>query len=160
MTTLAYAQLGTLLLTTALAAPADNQVPFKGQIQTAEVLDLSGFPTDVTSSAVGEGNATELGQFSVTWLVHIDFTAAIPEAVGEGVFTAANGDTLFTHIVGVGYPTAEPNVLSIVEEQTIVGGTGRFEGATGKFTRRSLSNLVTGLSSGSFSGTISIPGQS
>jgi hypothetical protein len=49
-------------------------------------------------------------------------------------------------------------VASIVEVGTITEGTGRFAGATGTFTVERLVDLTTGISSGSFSGTISSPG--
>jgi hypothetical protein len=44
------------------------------------------------------------------------------------------------------------------EVMTITGGTGRFADATGSFTLERVINLSTGVSSGSFSGTISSPG--
>ncbi len=155
--TIMYLQMTALLLTTALAGPgaAGKAVPFKGTIQTSEILDFTGFPTAVTSSAIGTGNATHLGRFSATWVVVIDFTLPGGAAIGSGVYTAANGDSLFTDIVGYGTPTENPDVISIVDEQTITGGTGRFAGATGSFIRKSLSNLVTGFTDGSFEGTIS-----
>ena len=155
--TLNYLQMSALFLTAALAGSVspEAQVPFKGSIQTAEILDFSGFPTAVTSSAVGTGNATQLGRFTVTWDVVIDFThEGGPLAIGSGTFRAANGDSLFTDILGRGNLTENPDVSFIVEVQTITGGTGRFAGATGGFIRESLSNLVTGFSTGSFNGTI------
>ncbi len=39
---------------------------------------------------------------------------------------------------------------------TITGGTGRFEGATGSFTGVRLLNEATGVSSRSFTGTITL----
>jgi hypothetical protein len=75
---------------------------------------------------------------------------------GSSVFTAANGDNVFTDIIGLGTPTENADVHSVVEVHTITGGTGRFAGATGGFIRTSFLNLVTGLTSGSFDGTIVI----
>jgi hypothetical protein len=49
-----------------------------------------------------------------------------------------------------------PNELSIQGTATIVGGTGRFEGATGSFSGVRLLNTATGISSGSFDGTINL----
>jgi hypothetical protein len=40
----------------------------------------------------------------------------------------------------------------------MTGGIGRFVGATGSFTVERLFNQVTGLTTGSFEGTISSPG--
>ncbi len=94
-----YLQMTALLLTTALAGAGSAAKPrsFKGAIQTVEITDVTGFPTG-TSSAVGMGNATHLGSFTATWFVEIDFTINV--AIGSGVFTAANGDSLFTDIIG------------------------------------------------------------
>jgi len=67
-----------------------------------------------------EGTASLLGKF----------TAAFNDQ-GVVVFTAANGDELFalpTELV----PTDDPTVLHT--EGIFVGGTGRFEGATGTFS--------------------------
>jgi len=77
---------------------------------------------------------------------------------GSYEFTAANGDTLIADVTGQFGPTAEnPRVLLSVETATITGGTGRFADATGTFTIERLFNQVTGLTTGSFEGTISSP---
>ena len=67
-----------------------------------------------------EGTASLLGKF----------TAAFNDQ-GVVVFTAANGDQLF----------AQPTVLAPTDDPTVwhtegifIGGTGRFEGATGTFS--------------------------
>ncbi len=150
-------QITAVCLIAALDSPAaaEKPVPFKGSIQTFEIIDLSGLPTTITLDAIGTGNAMHLGRFSATWFVVIDTTSIPIVAIGSGVFTAANGDTLFTTLEGRGSPTDDPDVISIVELQTITGGTGRFAGATGSFIREALSNQVTGFTSGSFEGTIS-----
>ena len=77
--------------------------------------------------------------------------------VGSAQFLAANGDKLFTDLVGQGTdPTVNP-ISSIVETHTITGGTGRFEGASGSFTLNRVLDTTTGITSGSFDGTIVIP---
>ena len=77
---------------------------------------------------------------------------------GSELFTAANGDTVNATGEGQATPTATPGVLSIVEHMTITGGTGRFAGATGTFTRQRVVDGATGSSMGSLAGTISSPG--
>ena len=67
-----------------------------------------------------EGTASHLGAF----------TAAF-DATGKFVFTAANGDQLWALPTVLG-PTSDPTVWHT--EGTIVGGTGRFAGATGTFS--------------------------
>jgi hypothetical protein len=73
---------------------------------------------------------------------------------GSAEFIAANGDSLFTEVTGQATPTEDPDIASIVEIYTIVGGTGRFASATGEFTMERLLNTVTGVTSGSFKGKI------
>jgi hypothetical protein len=86
----------------------------------------------------------------------IDLTTGIGTALGNAVFVAANGDRLLTTGSGQATPTGVPNELSIQGTATIVGGTGRFEGATGSFSGVRLLNTATGISSGSFDGTINL----
>jgi hypothetical protein len=72
-------------------------------------------------------------------------------STGAATFTAANGDTLTSTVVGQATPTGA-TAVSIVEVYTIIGGTGRFAGATGTFTLHSTVDDATGVSSGTFSG--------
>jgi hypothetical protein len=72
---------------------------------------------------------------------------------------AGNGDHMFLSISGQGEPagTDVPNLNSIVEIDSITGGTGRFTGATGGLTVKRLIDLATGFTSGSIHGTIVLP---
>ena len=146
-----YLQMTALFVTAALAGTvaAEKQVPFKGSIQAVETFVVQ-FPI-LFVQASGSGHATHLGRFTVTY----EFEVNIPTFMGLGSahFIATNGDSLFTEVTGVG---TDPNPFSsIVEAHTITGGTGRFAGATGSFTVMRLLNTVTGVTSGSFEGTIS-----
>jgi hypothetical protein len=147
-------QMTAMFLTVALAGPAaaEKPVPFKGSVQAVETSDVQ-LPT-LFVDAIGTGNATHLGRFALTYQVEVDIPTAA--AIGSAHFIAANGDSVFTEFIGQGNPTADPNVSFIVEMDTITGGTGRFAGATGSFTVQRLLNLVTGITSGSFDGTIVI----
>ena len=152
MKTVLYLQMTAVLLTVALAGPAavGKPVPFHGSIQGLEIADVQ-FPRLFVDGS-GSGRATHLGRFTVTYELEVDLIAH--ETFGSSLFTAANGDSLATDITGLGTPTENPDVHSIVEVHTITGGTGRFAGATGTFIRTYLLNLVTGVTSGSFDGTI------
>ena len=145
-------QMTALLLTAAFAGPAAaaNGLPFRGSIQGVEIADVQ-FPKIFVDGS-GSGNATHLGHFTLAYELEVDLL--IHETFGSSVFTAANGDSVFTGIIGRGTPTENPDVASVVEVHTITGGTGRFAGATGGFIRKYLLNLVTGVTSGSFDGTI------
>ena len=150
--TILYLQMTAMFLTAALAGAvaAEKQVPFKGSIQAVETYDPQ-FPTLFVDSS-GTGKATHLGRFTVT----SEFAVNLLSLAGSGSahFIAANGDSLLTDLTGQASPTENPDVLSIVEMYTITGGTGRFTGATGSFTVERLLNSVTGVTHGSFEGTI------
>jgi hypothetical protein len=128
------------------------ETPFKGTfngVETSEVV----FPiASVTRD--GTGTATYLGKYTS----HASLQVNVMTFLGTGVetFTAANGDTLSTSVVGRGTPIGPipPTMLSIVEVYTITGGTGRFAGATGSFTLENTLDLITHVSSGTFSGAI------
>lgn len=73
----------------------------------------------------GEGNATHLGLFTIELSYCSD--GVNPTGPIEGVQTAANGDKLYTVVVG-----ADPQANSL--DFFYYDGTGRFEGATGFIT--------------------------
>jgi hypothetical protein len=99
----------------------------------------------------GTGTATHLGRYTE----HIVMTINLPtlSSTGTATFTAANGDTLLASVVGQATRTS-PTTLSIVEDYTITGGTGRFADATGGFTLESTLDQTTGVSTGTFRGAI------
>jgi hypothetical protein len=76
----------------------------------------------------GSGTATYLGQWTVAGTVHyIPDSNGVLHSSGDATITAANGDKLQVSIDGILDPVA-------AVDQGIfhfVGGTGRFEGATG-----------------------------
>jgi hypothetical protein len=148
-----------MMLTAALAVPeaAEKQVPFRGAIQGQEVDIFQGPPPGTLSvDGSATGIATHLGQCTFMWKLTV--TLADGSAAGSSQFIAANGDSLYTTTVGQGEPTDTPGLNRIVEINTITGGTGRFAGAKGSFTLERLVDLATGLTSGSFHGTITAPG--
>ena len=131
----------------------DREVPFKGRLEGAATVTPQ-TPPFLAVSLEGTGNATHLGRFTVE-IPHV-VNAANMTSTGTYRFTAANGDTVTAGFTG--QATATAGVLSVVETATITGGTGRFAGATGSFTAERSVNQATGLTSGSFEGTISSPG--
>jgi len=117
--------------TLCLTAPvrAGEQVPFNGKFNPVILLvtpvDDSHVHLDlhVTARATHLGNAQ--GSASITLNV-TDFTY-----VGHTTWAAANGDAVSFTFEGQFVPTATPGVLQNVETFEVVGGTGRFKGATG-----------------------------
>jgi hypothetical protein len=143
---IAAVQLGTSSL-----AEAKKDVPLKGSILEVETYDYSQFPTLFVDGS-GSGNMTHLGRFTVTYGWEVDLESLV--GIGTFHFIAANGDSLFTEATGQATPTEDPDVLFTVASHTIVGGTGRFAGASGQFTEVGLLNTVTGVRRSSIAGAI------
>ena len=59
------------------------------------------------------------------------------------------------NVVGHGDIVVFP-IVTIAETHTIMGGTGRFVDASGTITIERSANILTGVSSGSLSGTINL----
>ena len=144
------------LLAAGSSAGAAERVPFSGSLQAHETTVSEDPGISFVTDGTGGGIASHLGRFTVAW----EFTVNLADGTGSGPvrYTAANGDEIFATVVGQSEPTATPGVFHIVEIQTVTGGTGRFTGAKGSFTVDRLVDLTTGLTSGSFHGTITSPG--
>jgi hypothetical protein len=145
---------GALSLSLAGPVAAGDQVPFRGNLD-GTVIVTPIVPPLVSVQIEGTGVATQLGSFTVG-IPHLA-NQATRVAVGSYLFTAANGDTLTANFTGPATLVA-PGVLSIAETGVITGGTGRFAGATGSFTGDRMFFLATGVTTGSFTGTVSSPG--
>jgi len=148
----------TVLASSGYAAPAvaEKQLPLRGSLHAVE-NDVVDWPTIYVHGS-GSGKATVLGKYTVHYdgVVHND-AAGVGTGTLAAHLVAANGDSLFAEVNGVGRPTATPGINKIVEVYTITGGTGRFAGASGSFTDKRLINLGTGVTSGTFEGYIVIP---
>jgi hypothetical protein len=156
------APMAAVLLTAAFtgsAAAADKLVTLNGSIHAAETITPTpgSPPVSFVADGTGGGIATHLGLFTVTW----QFTVLLADGTGTGpvTFIAANGDKIFTTAAGTSGPTGTPGVFHIVELQTVTGGTGRFANAKGTLSVDRLTDLNTGLTSGSFSAIITLPGE-
>ncbi len=139
--------------TFAAPAAAERELPFKGSLQALETNEVD-FPT-LFVTASGSGEATHLGRYTVNYQVEVNIPTLA--GVGSAQFVAANGDRLFAEGSGQATETGTPGVVTIVETHTITGGTGRFAGASGSFTIERVLNQVTGVTSGTISGTIVLP---
>ena len=136
------------LTATGLAATRCT-LPFRGVLNAMESDELL-FPT-LHVHLVGDGTASHVGRYTMT----LETTVTLPQATSEGGIlrlTAANGDVVTASVAG--YATVTGDIADIVEVATITGGTGRFGGATGSFTITRALAQSTGVSSGSFDGTI------
>jgi hypothetical protein len=100
-------------------------LPFAGTYEGLETVDpVSGHHhlEDVT------GNATHLGQFTVT----AEWTLGPTGGSGTSTWTAANGDEFSTRFTRRG--AFSPTTATFTETHTITPGTGRFANASGTFT--------------------------
>ena len=115
-------------------------------------------PVTLVISGNATGTSTLLGRFTATSVDRVDTT----NNTGVGTFdlTAANGDQILATTVGVENSFVPPNISTVTLAATIVGGTGRFAGATGTFTIQLTevidfaTNSATG--SGTFEGEIKL----
>ena len=144
-----------VLASATFAAPAaeERQLLLKGSFEATETHEFG--PGIMFVDAIGVGNATQLGLFTYDLQAQVSLPSLA--ATASATLIAANGDMIFGAGVGQGTPTADPNLVSIVETYTITGGTGRFAGATGSFTVERLIDRVTLASSGTISGSIVLP---
>ena len=142
----------TLPATDAVVASAHGELPFHGSLEGTDT-DTVSFPFLFVHLA-GTGNATHLGYYTATFDFHVDLRTPASPAVGSFTLTAANGDSLSGDLLG--RASIANGVATIVETATITGGTGRFADATGSFTVARTVIQATGVSSGSFDGTIDL----
>jgi hypothetical protein len=129
----------------AVQATASLEVPLKGTLAATEAVSGN------LHHLVGGGTGTQLGRFSYAADITVD--DATGDGAGTVTWTAANGDairaTTAGKIVFFDFPT-----IGLQETQTITGGTGRFERSSGSIIVERSLNLDTGVTSGSFSGTL------
>ena len=107
---------------------------------------------------------TQLGPFTMFYSVIVDFAfngtpPGAPGASSLVVGDAANGDSILTCFFGNNAGLCDNGDLHIVATNTIIGGTGRYAGARGSLTLDGCSNLATGETSGTISGTIVVRGR-
>ena len=129
-------------------------VPFEARFFTDLVSiapDAScGGPPMLLNTQQGFGEATHLGRFSVLITFCFDPSEllddgqlspgeSLPYENGVGTMTAANGDQLRITIAGAVLPSDHPDFdFEFSDPYEIVGGTGRFDGATGGGVTNSL----------------------
>jgi hypothetical protein len=147
----------TLLAFAPQSTRAGSQVPFNARFSgefTTEFVPPSFLRVVVTAS----GNATHLGATSA---VTTDELINLEDGSGTATFTltGANGDTVVlwttfqTTVIADGFTGAG--------DYTVMGGTGRFYGATGSGLGAAsgvFTGPTTGAGSLTFTGTISSPG--
>jgi len=115
-----------LLLGTIPVSATERPFALNGTGVATLITDGSGHL--IGAIPTGSGTATHLGQWTVSGIVnYIPDSNGVLHSSGEATLTAANGDTLKVQIEGILDPVAaiDQGVFRFV------GGTGRFEGASG-----------------------------
>lgn len=128
----------------------ENPVPFIGDyVTTAEFLQ-----GPAVQRITGVGQATHLGQNTFVANATVNFSTPPPFAIaGTATFTAANGDKFYTQFTGSTRPTG-PGTSRGDINHTVVGGTGRFENATGSLTGIALVDAASPTNTVSYTGTL------
>jgi len=130
---------------------ADVERPFKGSCSVT--FNPPSFPPPPVhhQTDVGTCQLTHLGQAGFYGEQDINFAAGTQS--GWRRLTAANGDELYVTHTGTSAMTA-PGRVSFVARMTIVGGTGRFAGASGFALGIGTANLATNSTSVDIEGWI------
>ena len=156
------AGLALAILVVGLARPAlaGIPLPFRGSLEGLHVSRTPLAPPRFFDVFEATGQATQLGRFELVIETIVDFGTRPVTGAGTATFTAANGDTLVADISGSS-ALVVPGLVLITEHAIIDPdlSTGRFAGATGTFVIERLADAatgVTGVTAGSFEGTISL----
>ena len=131
-----------------VSARGSASVPFKGSFEGTQSV-TPGTPPLVTVVMSGEGTGTLVGRFEIA-LPHT-VNVATASASGVATIVAADGSRIVASFTG---QAQVGPIVTIVEQATITGGTGRFATAAGSFTIRRTFNPATGATSGEFEGTL------
>ena len=114
-----------LLLGTIPVSAVERPFALKGSGVATLITNEQGLP--IGAIPTGSGTATYLGQWTVSGNVRYTPVDGVLKSSGEATLTASNGDKLNFQIDGILDPVA------VVDQGVFhfVGGTGRFENATG-----------------------------
>jgi hypothetical protein len=125
----------------AMAKAGGSDRPLKGSGSAIATADVSTPTFEVTNE--GSAKVTHLGKTTLS--SDYTFTSGAGgtfTVAGTTEFVAANGDRLFTAFTGSGRATSATTSVARLHS-TITGGTGRFEGASGSFTTRVLTETTS-----------------
>lgn len=114
-----------LLVTTIPVSAVERPFALRGTGVATLIIDESG--NLVGATPTGSGTATHLGQWTVSGNVKYTPENGVLKSSGQAILTAADGDKVLIEIDGILDP------IAAVDQGIfhIVGGTGRFEGASG-----------------------------
>jgi hypothetical protein len=127
--------------------------PFSGSCTLT--FNAPSFPLPAIHHQIDTGPClfTHLGLTDLYGELDINFAAGTQS--GWRTLTAANGDELHLTVSGRNGAGAVGGMVSIDAQFVIVGGTGRFAGATGSGRATGVANLITRTTTAAMDGSIS-----
>lgn len=125
-------------------------LPFRGAFDGTQTV-TPGTPPLATVEMHGEGTGSLVGRFEIALPHTVNFATAT--ASGICTIVAADGSRIVADFTG---QAQVGPIVTIVEQATITGGTGRFADASGTFTIRRTFDPATGLTTGEFDGTLTL----
>lgn len=113
-------------------------------------------PRNFLNVQEGSGSEPTVGDFTTTIAFCVN-PNTFEYGNSEASFVAENGDELFLDVSGQVVPTTEPGYdLEFKDPFTIIGGTGRFEGASGSGMTSSFVSNATQRTDHVWKGTITL----
>ena len=125
--------------------------PFKGSCTTTFNAPPLPLPPVIHQVDTGTCELTHLGRAALYGELDINFASGTQS--GWRTLTAANGDKLYLTVTGRN-AGAVGGVVTLDAQMVIVGGTGRFTGATGSARGTGSATLATRSTAVSIEGTI------
>ena len=135
-------------------AVSSTTLPFHGTVEASQTAVYSPATNSALVHSEGTGTSSHLGRF--TLVSDLTLNLATLTGTASATLMAANGDVITATVAAQGTPNPNGLTLATRETATITGGTGRFAGAAGSFVMERVIVHATGISTGSFTGTISL----
>lgn len=135
--------------TDAATAMLSATLPMRGTLAATEAGTFNPANNSLRILLTGEGQATHVGRYTLALDIQLDLATAT--STGTFVLTAADGSTLNGSLTGIGIRLPN-NIADVTESMIITGGTGRFVGASGRFTVSRIVDQSTGISQGTLEG--------
>jgi hypothetical protein len=133
-----------------------NMVAIKGTFESRPVVP-SAQPCpagSVRTGGAGEGIVSHLGR--ITQTITGCFSPATLTSTGDAVLVAANGDRLHLSVTSTFAPGGPAANAVVTTNGPIVGGTGRFAGATGFATIVTVFDPQAGLGTATLTGMMAL----
>lgn len=111
-------------------ARAHDEVPFIGSFSGEATEEPTNDPNIFLASINGAGSATPIGQCHIA-ATHLIDVRTLAFTNGAIAFTGKQG-TIFGSYYGQFYPAPTPGLFAFLANLTITGGTGKYQGATGR----------------------------